>query len=92
MTEDRVETLYHLTPRGWIRGSVDTMWEKSNTTVTPPTDRVETWEHKLYQRSIYSPEENSWTMIWSSPKASAEVRRKLHERFPHEYDGRFQSH
>jgi hypothetical protein len=89
MTEVRVETLYHLTLRGWVRGSVNSMWEKSNSTVNPPADCVETWEHKLYQRTIYQPEENSWSMVWSSPKVRAEDRKRLDEKFPHEYDDRF---
>lgn len=86
MAVDRIETLYHLTPRGWTEGSVDSMWTAHNRVVEPPADRVETWKHKLYQRSSYSLEENSWFMIWSSPDASAEERKALHEKFPHALD------
>jgi hypothetical protein len=88
MAVDRVETLYHLTPRGWIDGGVDSMWKDLNRTAgEPPADRVETWKHKIYQSSAYSPEENSWFMVWSSPDVSAEDRKALHEKFPHSQDG-----
>ena len=86
MAVDRVNTLYHLTPRGWIAGSTDSMW--GNSTIEPPTDRVETWEHDIYQSSGYSPEERSWDMVWSSPDVSTEDRNALHEKFPHPLDGK----
>jgi hypothetical protein len=81
MAVDRVETPYHLTPRGWINGSVDSMWKDLNRTADPPADRVETSKHKTYQSSAYSPEENSWCLVWEFPDASAEDRKALHEGF-----------
>ena len=70
MAVDRVESLYHLTPNGWVDGSVDSMW--GNKTVDPPSDRVETWKHKIYQSSAYSPEERSWDEVaGSSPVVPA---------------------
>lgn len=86
MAVARINSLYHLTPRGWIDGSADSMWTAHNCTVEPPADRVETWEHELYQASAYSPEENSWQMVWFSPTATEEERRALHEQFPHDRD------
>jgi hypothetical protein len=86
MAVDRIKTHYHLTPRGWIEGNVDSMWTADNRTVEPPADRVETWEHKLYQASGWSREENSWSMIWFSPEISAEERKALHKKFPHDLD------
>jgi hypothetical protein len=83
---DRINSLYHLTPRGWVDGSVESMWTDTNHSVEPPADRVETWEHKLYQASGYSREENSWQMVWSDSTTSAEDRRSLHELFPHDQD------
>ena len=77
MAVDRIESLYHLTPRGWIQGSVGSMWTAHNKTVEPPTDRVETWE---------PPEENSWFIVWSSPEVSEEDRKALHVKFPHHLD------
>jgi hypothetical protein len=88
MAVDRVETLYHLTHRGWIEGTVDSMWSDLNRTVEPPTDCVETWKHKLYQSSGYSREENSWFMVWFNPDVSEEERKALHAKFPHPEDRR----
>jgi hypothetical protein len=83
---DRVNTLYHLTPRGWITGSVDSMWQDLNRTVEVPEDRVETWEHKVYQSSGYSPEGHTWRMVWSSPDVTPGDRKELHKKFPHDQD------
>jgi hypothetical protein len=44
---------------------------------------VESWKNQTYQSSAYSPEENSWFMVWASPDVSAEDRKGLHEKFPH---------
>jgi hypothetical protein len=82
MPVDREKTLYHLTPRGWIVGSVESMWARQNLKVEPPADRVETW----YQSSGRSKGQNTWRMVWSSPDVSAEDRKALHERFPHFQD------
>jgi hypothetical protein len=65
------------------------MWTAHNQSVEPPPDRVETWKHRLYQSSAYSPEENSWYMIWSSPDVTEAERKVLHERFIHPLDGRY---
>ncbi|MGB6978680.1 MAG: hypothetical protein WBD66_05705, partial [Candidatus Acidiferrales bacterium] len=40
-----------------------------------PADRVEIWEHEIYQSSGYSPEEPSWDMVWSLiPRLGASKR------------------
>jgi hypothetical protein len=85
---DRIESLYHLTPRGWVEGNVDSMWSDLNTTSERPGDCVETWKHKLYQASGYSREENSWFMVWFNPSVSEEERKALHLKFPHAEDHR----
>jgi hypothetical protein len=65
------------------------MWTSFNRIVDPPADRVDTWKRKVYQSSAYSPEENSWYMIWFSPDVTTEERKALHDKFPHEFDGKF---
>ena len=42
MTYDSYQVEYHLTPHGWITGTVTDSGEKENAT-EPPFDRVETW-------------------------------------------------
>lgn len=87
MAVDRVEALWHLTPNGWIAGSVNSMWTGLNRTVEPPADRVETWLHKLSQASANSPELNIFYMTWFSPTVSVEERKVLHEKFPSNDEG-----
>jgi hypothetical protein len=85
MNDHHVNILYHLTPQGWVVGNVN-MFADLNLTVEPPADSVETWEHEIYQSSGSPSEEDSWHMVWSSPAVSADDRKALHEKFPHEQD------
>src|SRR5882762_9345967 len=82
MAVERIETTWHLTPDGWVQGCCDSMWSDYNRTVEPPANRAETWIHKLYQASAYSPESNSFYRTWFSPAVSEEERKALHEKFP----------
>lgn len=82
MAVDRIQTLHHLTPRGWIEGSTDSMWTAHNRTVEPPSDRVETWKYKVYQSSAYSPEQRTWSRVWVSPNVTEEETKALHSRYP----------
>lgn len=56
MAVDRVEIDYHLTPRGWVRGDVSSMFSKQNSTAEIPSDRVLTLTHKTSQSSGWSRE------------------------------------
>jgi hypothetical protein len=40
------------------------------------------------QSSPHSPEVNSWNKIWTSSTAAEEELKALHEKFPHELDGK----
>jgi hypothetical protein len=90
MLLDLIE-IYHLTPGGWVLGSVERVWSESpeftdwptdqNCTGEPPEDRVETWKHEFHQSAVDAPEEESWLMVWSSPDVSDEHRKLLHQKF-----------
>ena len=55
MAYDRYEVEHHLTPAGWVTGTV-TDSGNQETIVEPPTDRVETWLYKMEQSSGWSRE------------------------------------
>lgn len=61
---------WHLTPKGWIRGTVKT--DFATDVVDAPTDRVATYKFREYAGSIYSTGSISWDAIWqrkdSDPK------------------------
>jgi hypothetical protein len=56
--------------------------------VEPPADRVETWLEKTTQSDPHAPEVNSWYKIWTSPTVTEGARKALHEKFPHDLDGK----
>jgi hypothetical protein len=87
MAVDRVSWEHHLTPDGREQATHDSMFTGKDE-VAPPTNRVETWLEKTTQSSPYSPEVNSWNKIWTSPTATEEELKTLHEKFPHELDGK----
>ena len=69
MAYDRYEVEHHLTPAGWVTGTV-TDSGNQETIIEPPTDRVETWLYKMEQSSGWSRECPHWDLIW---KASEHV-------------------
>ncbi len=87
MAVDRVSWEHHLTPNGWVNGTHDSMFTGKEE-VEPPADRVETWLEKTTQSDPHAPEVNSWYKIWTSPSAAVKERNALHEKFPHDLDGK----
>jgi hypothetical protein len=81
MAVDRYSVEYHLTPRGWMRGT-ETFFSKTEKEVAPQDDRVETWLKEVEQTSGYSPEDVDWTLIWSDPTKTKEEIAKLRSSFP----------
>jgi hypothetical protein len=80
MAYDRYEVEHHLTPAGWVTGTV-TDSGNQETIVEPPTDRVETWLYKMEQSSGWSRESRHWELAWKHPSMSLEERRALRASF-----------
>ncbi|MGH7514771.1 MAG: hypothetical protein ACREOQ_17840 [Gemmatimonadales bacterium] len=82
MAVDRWTLEYHLTPKGWVVGT-STFFDKVEDPAVPrPSDAVETWIEKHYQKSAFSKEEVSFNRTWVAPDASPETISKLHAHFP----------
>src|SRR5260370_2665440 len=81
MSQDRAEREYHLTPAGWIAGS---LWVYGKVTEEKPipSDRVETWIEEIDDPSGWASEIVSWKLVWFSPDATAETRAELNQKFP----------
>lgn len=74
------ETTYvewHLTPRGWIRGT----WainKPIQSSQSPPEDRIETWvKTETTQDNPCAPVQKDWSLMWASLKHSVEDRQIL---------------
>jgi hypothetical protein len=48
MAYDRYEAEYHLTPAGWVIGTI-TDFGNTEAVIEPPADRVETWLYEMEQ-------------------------------------------
>jgi hypothetical protein len=70
VAEDDRKTEYHLTPRGWIRGTIRFFSHVQGAEVARPADAVATFQDRIYQRSGWSPEERSFEEIWRSDKTN----------------------
>jgi hypothetical protein len=71
MSYDDSETIYHLTPTGWITGNA-------------PIDRVETWSRSVRQQSGWSKEYISWRCVFANPaipRAERNAVRTKHREF-----------
>lgn len=80
MAVDDQRTEYHLTPEGWIKGTVR-FFGKGRKVEHPP-GAVETWEHHIYQRSRWSAEEPAKRLVWCDESVSEAHRQTLRESFP----------
>ena len=81
MAVDRLETEWHLTRKGWMKGT-SYFFGGTDKEVPPPTDRLLTMVELTEQRSNWSPEETSWTEKWRSPDISDLELKQLREKFP----------
>jgi hypothetical protein len=67
MSADRNEEDYHLTPKGWVRGSLR-VYDVEKHTVARPTNAVLTLTKEGYSSCGIDPEEVSWHEVWRSTK------------------------
>ncbi len=77
MSKDIVHFLWHLTPRGWVRGDWSAN-EPLHPKTPPPADRVETWmtTETTYDMQ-FDKTHKQWTMTWASPEQSEAERTAL---------------
>jgi len=73
MAVDHVEFDYHLTPHGWVRGDIRSIFGASSQAAAAPPDRVLTLTHKTYQSSRHSPEERSVKETWRGDATDDEI-------------------
>ncbi len=82
MSCDSGQTEYHLTPRGWLRGT-ESYFDRVERVVAPPPDRVETWVRRVIQPPDCVDCEVTWQQIWRSHDVTVEERQALLRRFSH---------
>lgn len=80
MAVDRTEQKFHLTPKGWVRGPLTTMFD-AKSTETPPADRVLTITVSTVQTSRFSPDEKSVKETWRGTATDEEIK-ELKKKFP----------
>ena len=72
---------WHLTPHGWVEGTVK-YYDVVQTYAEPPADRVETWERHMEQSSSYSHETITRKPKWVSPSYSDPEHEAVKAKFP----------
>lgn len=58
----------YLTPKGWVKGA-------------RPLDAVETWSVRIYQRSVFSSEEVTRSVVWTDQAVPEAERGRLRRLF-----------
>jgi hypothetical protein len=81
MLKDRTETEYHLTPRGWLKGSYWVCGAKVED-VSAPDIRVESWVEEIDSPSGGALPNVTWRRIWESDSITHHARVELRQRFP----------
>ena len=74
---------WHLTPNGWVPGSVKTDFKF--TEVPAPEGRVATYRYREYIASVYSKVEFTWERIWVDEDAPIQALLDQHGKYPTEY-------
>src|SRR6266853_807710 len=87
MSADDWRQEYHLTPRGWVKGTAKSYGHLQDKILDRPADAIETWEEHLTQSSMYSETFSSVQVLWESPTHSSAVREEIRGRFPKPFDG-----
>ena len=70
MAYKNLESAFHLTPAGWSARDV------------PPSSLVESWRLSVYQESVWSREQRSWSRVWHSVAWSDVEHQRLRQKFP----------
>ena len=81
MAIDDFKTEYHLTSKGWVTGT-HYFFSKTDEEVAPPSDRIITVVHRVYQRSQWSSEEVTTSTVWKDPNFSSTRLLAFREEFP----------
>lgn len=81
MSADDFAEEFHLTPSGWMRGTTR-FYGKITKKVSPPKDRVQTWNRHAVQSSAFSSEEVDWKILWSDESVSEASVARLLKKYP----------
>jgi hypothetical protein len=82
---ESLEVEYHLTPRGWVGGTVRGGWGAQHAPSPPPADRLLTLTHTISQPSAYEPEERTVQVTWRGSASDEEIT-ALRLKYPPPFD------
>ena len=82
MAVDRLTTEWHLARDGWISGTTRFFGKPQGEIIEPPSSRLATFEHEIYQRSMWSAEELRWREVWRAEDLTDEELAELIEKYP----------
>jgi hypothetical protein len=80
MSADRYTEEHHLTPKGWVTGTL-IVYDKVKQTIERPKDTALTMLKESEQSCGFASEENSWREVWRSRDISTAQVKRLHKKF-----------
>lgn len=81
MAADDLKVHFHLTPRGWVRGTRWFFDHVQNAEYQRPADAIATYQLHITQRSEWSPEGRDWRELWRVEAVSPGEVEQVIERF-----------
>jgi hypothetical protein len=81
MSADNWTDEHHLTRNGWEKGTATMFNKVSGDVVRRPDDAIETWSEHCYQRSMWSRDEWTHTLLWHHPGVDETERLALRAKF-----------
>lgn len=82
MSYDNLETIYHLTPAGWVQADERYFGKDQGVHEPIPENRVETWKRHETQASEWSRTYVDWTCVWVTESISRTQRDALRNKHP----------
>ena len=82
MADDDLRCQFHLTESGWLKGTRKFFDHVQGQEVMRPGDALAIYELHIYQRSMWSKEERTWSLVWKKDDVSEDHLKKLAKKYP----------
>lgn len=82
MADDNLRCKFHLTESGWARGTRTFFDKVQGEEIKRPVEAIATYELHIYQKSMWSNEERTWSQIWKRDDVTDEKLKKMLKKHP----------
>ena len=82
MADDNLKVIFYLTKDGWLPGTRTFFDNVQGKEIVKPKEAIATYELHIYQRSMYSKEQRSFSLLWKSKNITTKELNILFGKYP----------